>query len=83
MPPPLPAAGPAGPAGVVRGGQLLPVYLSLYGAFRFLLEFLRGDGARGFWGPLSTSQWVALATLAAALPVLLWQQSKRNHQRQP
>ena len=43
------------------GGQLLPVYLSLYGAFRFLLEFLRGDGARGFWGPLSTSQWVALA----------------------
>ena len=65
------------------GGQLLPVYLSLYGAFRFLLEFLRGEGARGFWGPLSTSQWVALATLAAALPVLLWQQSKRNHQRQP
>ena len=65
------------------GGQLLPVYLSLYGAFRFLLEFLRGDGARGFWGPLSTSQWVALATLAVALPVLLWQQSKRNHQRQP
>lgn len=65
------------------GGQLLPVYLSLYGAFRFLLEFLRGDEARGFWGPLSTSQWVALATLAVALPVLLWQQSKRNHQRQP
>ena len=65
------------------GGQLLPVYLSLYGAFRFLLEFLRGDGARGFWGPLSTSQWVALATLAAALPVLLWQQSQRNHQQQP
>ncbi len=32
-----------------------------------------GGRGPGFWGPLSTSQWVALATLAVALPVLLWQ----------
>ena len=52
-----------------RGGELLAVYLALYGALRFFLEFLRGDGARGFWGALSTSQWVAVVTVAAAL---LW-----------
>ena len=52
-----------------RGEELLAVYLALYGALRFFLEFLRGDGARGFWGALSTSQWVAVVTVAAAL---LW-----------
>jgi hypothetical protein len=30
---------------------------------RFLLEFLRGDIDRGFWGPFSTSQWLSLLVL--------------------
>ncbi len=41
-------------------GKLLPAYLLLYAPCRFLLEFLRGDAYRGFFGPLSTSQWVSL-----------------------
>lgn len=45
------------------------VWLALYGAERFALEFLRGD-QRGALGPLSTSQWLALGMLAAA--AALW-----------
>lgn len=44
-------------------------WLALYGTERFLLEFLRGD-ARGALGPLSTSQWLALAMIALA--AALW-----------
>lgn len=36
-------------------------YLLMYSVVRFLDEFLRGDALRGFWGPLSTSQWISLA----------------------
>ncbi len=35
-------------------------YLMTYSIVRFNLEFLRGDELRGFFGPLSTSQWIAL-----------------------
>jgi phosphatidylglycerol:prolipoprotein diacylglycerol transferase len=48
-------------------GKLLFVYLILYPAGRFILEFFRGDEYRGFWGPLSTSQWISLLTAAAAV----------------
>lgn len=42
-------------------------YLACYCPARFVLEFLRGDEARGaLWG-FSTSQWLAAAGLAAAL----------------
>lgn len=34
-----------------------------YGVLRFLLEFVRDDSERGRFGPLSTSQWIALATV--------------------
>ncbi len=44
-------------------------WLALYGAERFAIEFYRGD-PRGALGPLSTSQWLALAMVAAA--ALLW-----------
>jgi phosphatidylglycerol:prolipoprotein diacylglycerol transferase len=35
-------------------------YLFSYGLGRFFLEFLRGDLHRGYWGPLSTSQWISM-----------------------
>jgi len=44
-------------------GMMILAFVSLYSLGRFLLEFLRGDVGRGFWGPLSTSQWLALLTL--------------------
>lgn len=50
-------------------GQVTLVYLFLYAAFRFVIEFYRGDAARGvvLGGRLSTSQFIAiLLALAAA-----------------
>jgi phosphatidylglycerol:prolipoprotein diacylglycerol transferase len=35
----------------------------VYSIFRFLIEFVRADVDRGLYGPLATSQWIALAIL--------------------
>jgi phosphatidylglycerol:prolipoprotein diacylglycerol transferase len=53
-------------------GQVFLIYLLLYGVARFLLEFLRGDAARGLYfdGLLSTSQIVSL--ILVPLAVFLW-----------
>jgi phosphatidylglycerol---prolipoprotein diacylglyceryl transferase len=45
-------------------GFLLLIFGVMYSVGRFLLEFLRGDVDRGFFGPLSTSQWLSLVVLA-------------------
>ncbi len=39
-------------------GNLIWTFVLLYSMGRFLIEFTRGDLDRGFWGPLSTSQWL-------------------------
>ena len=51
-------------------GQVTGMYLMLYSAGRFVLEFFRGDIARGSVGPLSTSQFIAIFTFAAG--VIVW-----------
>lgn len=51
--------------GVWRG-NLMRAYFLLYPVFRFTIEFWRGDGIRGVWGPFSTSQWLSLALFTAA-----------------
>lgn len=45
------------------GALMLGLYLAVYGSMRFLLEFLRGDYYRGFIGPLSLSQVIAIPTV--------------------
>ncbi len=45
-------------------------YLVLYSAGRFMIEFLRGDIARGSVGPLSTSQFISVFTFLAGLFLL-------------
>jgi len=56
---------------------LLPLYLALYSAGRFILEFFRGDELRGIF-LLSTSQWIAAATLAL-LSVWYFRKSRRRY----
>jgi len=56
-------------------GQVFAAYLIGYGIMRFVLEFFRGDVARGtvFGGSLSTSQFIAIVVVfltLAALPVI-------------
>lgn len=48
------------------------IYLISYGICRFVLEFFRGDEARGIWPDgLSSSQHIALVMIIAATTVLL------------
>jgi phosphatidylglycerol---prolipoprotein diacylglyceryl transferase len=54
---------------------LVPLYLLAYAGLRFTLEFLRADD-RGAWLLLSTSQWVSIALVPAAL--LVWHSSRRR-----
>ena len=48
-------------------------YLKAYALLRFTLEFLRGDDIRGIYWGLSTSQFISLGILSAALLI-----EKRN-----
>ncbi|HKN74417.1 MAG TPA: prolipoprotein diacylglyceryl transferase [Candidatus Acidoferrum sp.] len=54
-----------------RPGFLIWTFALCYSTGRFFLEFLRGDLDRGFWGPLSTSQW--LSAFLLVLFLLLYQ----------
>jgi len=54
-----------------RPGILLPLYLMIYSAGRFVLEFFRGDMGRGVF-LLSTSQWISLLVFPAGLVLLRW-----------
>jgi len=53
-------------------GQVTLVYVALYSAVRFVLEFWRGDTDRGTWfgGAVSTSQVVAIVLLIGVALVL-------------
>ena len=56
---------------VQRPGALFKAYLLGYSCLRFGLEPLRDDGALR-WGPLSSVQWVCLASAVALLFALGW-----------
>ena len=43
--------------------DLLKTYLIAYAAFRFGIEFFRGDEARGIFFGLSTAQWISIAII--------------------
>lgn len=47
------------------------LYMMLYSAGRFMVEFIRGDAERGFIGNLSTSQFIAIFMFAAGLILLV------------
>ncbi len=47
-------------------GELFALQITIYGIGRFLLEYMRGDGIRGIYGPFSTSQWISIAMLISA-----------------
>jgi len=63
-----------------RPGTLFPLYLILYSAGRFVLEFFRGDASRGVF-LLSTSQWIALALIALAVVWLKKSKSSKKRTR--
>ena len=54
-----------------RDGETAAAYLIFYSAGRFVLEFFRGDLARGSVGALSTSQFISLFTFVAGIVLLV------------
>ncbi len=58
----------------------LEIYLGVYAAFRFFLEFLRGD-ERGEYLGLSTSQWLSLALLMTVGAYAAWNICSRRRER--
>ncbi|WP_460321096.1 prolipoprotein diacylglyceryl transferase family protein [Paenibacillus sp. YSY-4.3] len=56
---------------VRQTGLIASLYLLLYSAGRFVIEFYRGDIIRGSVGVLSTSQWIAIVVFIFTCVVLL------------
>ena len=54
-------------------GQIFWLYAALYSILRFIVEFFRGDAARGLWfdGVISTSQIIAILMFCGSL-AMLW-----------
>ena len=60
-------------------GKLIFLYLLIYPAYRFILEFFRGDTYRGFIGFLSTSQIVSIVLIVfSAIVLAVTRQKKRE-----
>jgi prolipoprotein diacylglyceryltransferase len=61
-------------------GTVLILYTVLYGAFRFVIEFFRGDPERPYWKGLSEAQWTTLFLIALSFalafagyfPLYIW-----------
>jgi phosphatidylglycerol:prolipoprotein diacylglycerol transferase len=64
-------------------GQVMLAYVALYSVVRFLIEFYRGDAARGtvFGGMLSTSQFIAILLVLGA--ALLYPYAARRNKTNP
>jgi len=51
-----------------KPGQIFGIYIIYYAIMRFVIEFYRGDVARGIFFGFSTSQWISLILI----PIGLW-----------
>lgn len=60
-------------------GDVGVLYMILYGVGRFFIEFLRSDDRGGF-GALSTSQWISIVIVGAAL--ILAHMNRRNAEKE-
>lgn len=53
------------------------LYLMLYSIGRFMIEFIRGDEIRGYIGPFTTSQFIALFLFLLGA-YLIWRRQRRE-----
>lgn len=64
-----------------KDGNVGAMYMVLYGAGRFLMEFLRSD-ERGGFGMFSTSQWISFVIVAGGLALFGWNKGKKNEKKE-
>ena len=62
-----------------KDGETAAAYLIFYSAGRFVLEFFRGDLARGSVGVLSTSQFISVFTFFAGIVLLVQRRHAPSH----
>ena len=55
---------------VIRPGQVIGLYMVLYSAARFVIEFFR-EHEQSLVGPFSLTQWIALGVFIAGAAILL------------
>ena len=53
-------------------------YLMLYSAFRFIIEFYRGDEIRGVWKLFSTSQIISILVFLSGVGILFYAYKKKD-----
>lgn len=58
--------------------KTLTLYCILYSILRFILEFFRGDAARGVILNLSTSQWISIFIFIIAISINIYYSRKRK-----
>jgi phosphatidylglycerol:prolipoprotein diacylglycerol transferase len=64
-----------------RCGKVAGIYLLYYAIMRFILEFFRGDIARGQLLGLSTSQWISLLLIPCGIALLLYTKYTKENNR--
>jgi phosphatidylglycerol---prolipoprotein diacylglyceryl transferase len=63
-----------------RAGAIISLYLMLYSAARFIVEFFRYHEQGNLWGgPLDTSQWISLGLFALGAAYFLKQRKPAAH----
>ncbi len=55
------------PGEKMKESNLPEIYLIMYSVVRFILEFYRGDAVRGHFLIFSTSQWISIVIIIAAI----------------
>lgn len=68
---------------VKKEGIVASLYLTLYSAGRFVLEFFRGDLERGSVGTLSTSQFISIFMFLLGCGLLAYHGKKKKDVTQP
>lgn len=63
-------------------GLVLGMYLTLYSAGRFVIEFFRGDLIRGSVGRWSTSQFISIFIFIAGLAVIFWSVKRKKQSKE-
>ena len=56
-----------------RSGDVIALYLILYGVVRLLIERIRTDSL--YIGPLPAAYWLSFALIAAGAAIILWRHS--------
>lgn len=60
-------------------GRLFSLYLVLYGIFRFIIEYFRGDAYRGFIFGISTSQFISIFAVIGGAIFFIYRTMFKKH----